>query len=179
MKLSKYKVILLLTIVVIFSFKIFFLSPHIKEIYFSDDVRNFEKNSWKYSFILASIIITILIFYGVKRKLENRKLFIYCMLLFYLITFSSKGLTDNLLLYFNSKIKVENYTKNYVVLRHDPNKVFHIYDKKNEFITFDNQLSKINSIRLKRNLKSLYSLKNKDTLNIEYKIGFLKVKYLE
>ena len=179
-KRSKFKVILvLLTIGVLTSFRIFVIAPLIDEIYFSDDVSNFEESSWKYSFILASIIVTILLFYAVKRKLEKRKLFIYSIVLFFLITFSFKRSTDGLLLYFNSKIKVEKYTKNYVVIRYDPNKVFHIYDRNTEFITFDDQLSKINAIRLKRKLKSLYSLQNKDTLNIEYKIGFLKVKYLE
>ena len=179
MKLSKSKVISFLIIIALFSFKIFFLNPFLKRIYFSDDIRNFEKNSWKYSLVLPSILLIIAIIFAIKRKLADRKFFINCIIVFLLITVFSKRLTDDLLLYFNSKINVENYTKNYIVLRYDPNKVFHIYDKKNEFIVFDEQLKKIDSVRLKRNLKSLYNLQNKDTLNVEYKVGMLKVKYLE
>ena len=120
-----------------------------------------------------------MIVYAIKKKLLSRNFLINCSLIFVLITYCSKGLIDDLLLYLNTKINVENYTKNYVVLRYDPDKVFHIYDKKNEFIVFDEQLKKIDSIRMKKNLKSLYKLQNNDTLNIEYKVGLLKVKYLE
>lgn len=179
MKISKSKVISFIVIGIIISIQIFFLAPYLKKIYFYDDVRNFEKNSWKYSLVLSSLIIIFMIVYAVKRKLLSRNFLINCSMFFVLFNFFSKGLTDDLLLYFNSKINVENYTKNYVVLRYDPNIVFHIYDKKNEFIVFDEQLKKIDSIRLKKNLKSLYKLQNNDTLNIEYKVGILKVKYLE
>ena len=163
MKLSKSKVISFLIISALISFQIFFLNPFLKRIYFSDDIRNFEENSWKYSFILPSILLITAIIFAIRRKLANRKIFINYIIAFLLITLFSKGLTDDLLLYLNSKINVENYTKNYIVLRYDPNKVFHIYDKKNEFIVFDEQLKKIDSVRLKRNLKSLYNLQNNDT----------------
>ena len=179
MKISKSKLITYLIIAALIIFKIFFLNPFLKKIYFSDDIRDFEENSWEYSFILSSIVLVIAIIFALKRKLRNRKFFINCIIVFLLFALFTKGLTDDLLLYFNSKINIENYTKNYIVLRYDPNKVFHIYDKKNEFIVFDEQLKKIDSIRLKRNLKSLYKLQNNDTLNVEYKRGFLKVKYLE
>ena len=179
MKISKSKLITYLIIAALIIFKIFFLNPFFKKIYFSDDIRDFEENSWEYSFILSSIVLVIAIIFALKRKLTNRKFFINCIIVFLLVALFTKGLTDDLLLYFNSKINIEKYTKNYIVLRYDPNKVFHIYDKKNEFIVFDEQLKKIDSIRLKRNLKSLYKLQNNDTLNVEYKRGFLKVKYLE
>ena len=179
MKISKSKLITYYIIAALIIFKIFFLNPFLKKIYFSDDIRDFEENSWEYSFILSSIVLVIAIIFALKRKLTNRKFFINCIIVFLLVALFTKGLTDDLLLYFNSKINIENYTKNYIVLRYDPNKVFHIYDKKNEFIVFDEQLKKIDSIRLKRNLKSLYKLQNNDTLNVEYKRGFLKVKYLE
>lgn len=179
MKISKSKVITFIAIGIIISLQFFFFAPFLKQIYFYDDVRNFEKNSWKYSFVLSSLIIIFMIVYAIKKKLLSRNFLINCSLIFVLITYCSKGLIDDLLLYLNTKINVENYTKNYVVLRYDPNKVFHIYDKKNEFIVFDEQLKKIDSIRIKKNLKSLYKLQNNDTLNIEYKVGLLKVKYLE
>ncbi|MFB3388469.1 hypothetical protein [Flavobacterium sp. LAR06] len=130
-------------------------------------------------FILPSILVVILIVIGFKGKVVNRVFFLGTSILFLFTVFFSKRLTDDVLLYFNSKIKVEEISKDYVVLRNDENKVFHIYDKRSEFISFDDQLNKIDSLRIKSNLKSLYKLENNDTLQVHYKIGFLKVKYLE
>ena len=169
----------MLVLAAIIGYKILYLNPFLKGLYSSEDMRNFKQTSWKYSLLLSSLLLLIIIMIGVRKKLITRKFFLNCILIFFLFTVFTKGLNDDILLYFNSKINIENYCKNYVVIRSDPNKVFHIYDKKNEFIDSDQLFEKINSKRLSRNLKSLYNLQNNDTLNIDYKIGFLNVKFLE
>lgn len=179
MKLSKSTLVQYLIIGALIILQFFFLDPYIKEKYFYSDVDAFKNESWVYSFILPSIFAVIIIVIGFKRKILNRTFLFGTSILFLFIAFFSKRLTDDILLYFNSKIKVEEINKDYVVLRNDENKVFHIYDKKSEFISFDDQLNKIDSLRIKSNLKSLYKLENYDTLQVHYKIGFLKVKYLE
>lgn len=179
MKLSKSTIIAYFVIGVLIILQFFFLDPYIKEKYFYIDVAAFKNESWSYSFILPSILVVIFIIIGFKRKIINRTFLFATSVLFLFSVFFSKRLTDDILLYFNSKIKIEKISKNYVVLRNDENKVFHIYDKKSEFISFDDQLNRIDSLRIKRNLKSLYKLENNDTLQVHYKIGFLKVKYLE
>lgn len=179
MKLSKTNVILYFIIGSLLCFQLFVMNPIIKEIYNYNDISNFEKNSWKYSFILQFFVFMISVIYSIKTKKINRYFIISRIILLFIMSFIFKDLTDDLLLYLNSKVKVEKHIKEYIVLRYDPNKVFHIYDKKNEFIVLDEQLKKIDSIRMKKNLKSLFKLHNNDTLNIEYKVGILNVKYIE
>jgi len=85
-----------------------------------------------------------------EKNFINKTFIIKYLIITVLITLSIRGFTNQILLYVNTKINVEKYTKNYVVMRYDPNKVFHIYDKKNEFISFNDQLKKIDSIRMKK-----------------------------
>ena len=75
MKISKSKVITFIAIGIIISLQFFFFAPFLKQIYFYDDVRNFEKNSWKYSFVLSSLIIIFMIVYAIKKKLLSRRNF--------------------------------------------------------------------------------------------------------
>ena len=178
MKLSKSKVLLFLILIVIFCYKHFYLKPILSKIYFDNDLRNFKENSWSYSFILPLVVLIVLIVYAKKRNLLNKSFVIYSMLYCSLLVLGVKGLTDDIFLYLNSKINVKNFTKNYTVIRYDPNKVFHLYDMKNEFIDFD-KLKKFDSIRLHKNQKSLYKLNDKDTINVNFKKGFLNVKFLE
>lgn len=178
MKLSKPKNIIFTLIVFLYVLQFFVYNTNSKKLYFPEDIHNFKETSWKYSFILPLLIFIPISIYVVRKKMINKRFIFYGILMFFVNCFFFKNLTDNLLLYLNTKINVENYTKNYIVVRHDQNKVFHIYDNKNEFISFSNELSKINIIRLKNNVKSLYELQYKDTLNVNYKVGFLKVKFL-
>ncbi len=170
---------LYLIIGIIVALQVFYLDPYVKGKYFYSDIDAFKKESCKYSFVLPSILFIIFLIIGLKKNVINKTFFFSIFVVFLFVVISSKRLTDNVLLYFNSKTKAEKISKNYVVLRNDENKVFHIYDNKKEFILSEDLLNKIDSIRLKRKLKSLYKLRNNDTLKIEYKIGFLNVKYLE
>lgn len=178
MKLSKSKIIIFTLIVSLYTLQFFVYNTNSKKLYFLEDIHNFKETSWKYSFILPLLIFIPISIYALRKKMINKRSIFYGILMFFVSCFFFKNLTDNLLLYLNTKINIENYTKNYVVVRHDQNKVFHIYDNKNQFISFSNELNKINTIRLKKNLKSLFKLQYKDTLNVNYKVGFLKVKFL-
>lgn len=59
MKLSKTNVILYFIIGSVLCFQLFVMNPIIKEIYNYNDISNFEKNSWKYSFILQFLVFMI------------------------------------------------------------------------------------------------------------------------
>ena len=178
-KLSNASLTLYLIVGIVVILQVFLLDPYIKEKYFFSDIDAFKKESWKYSFVLLSILFIIFLIIGLRKKVIDKTFFFSTFVLFLVVAISSKRLTDNVLLYFNSKTKAEKIIKDYIVLRNDENKVFHIYDNKNEFILSEELLRKIDSLRFKRNLKSLYKLQNNDTIKVEYKIGLLDVKYFE
>jgi energy-converting hydrogenase Eha subunit A len=179
MKISKGTILFLAIIVSIVCLQAFLLSPHIDELYSSDDVRIFKETSWKYSIILPLVILILAVIYVVRKNINDWIYLLSFAFYLFLMSIIWKDLADDLLLYFNSKLNVVQHTKNYVVVRHDANKVFHIYDRKNEFIMYSKSLRKIDAIRAKKNLNCLYDLQNKDTLNIAYKKGFLNIKFLE
>ncbi|MFH6948688.1 hypothetical protein ACHRV6_09370 [Flavobacterium sp. FlaQc-51] len=89
-----------------------------------------------------------------------------------------KNFTDNFLLYINKKISHKSILIVYKVIENKENEVFELYDYKN-FITYKEELDKINNQRINNNLKSVYDYKNNDTLQVSFNYGFLKVKYLE
>lgn len=179
MKLSKSTLITYFIIGILILAQFFFLSPYVKGKYSYNDIQLFKKESWLYSFILPFLLFLFLIIIGWRKKMIVKTYGLYFFILFIFVSFYSKRLTDDILLYFNTKIKVEKISKDYIVSRNDENKVFHLYDNKSEFILSNELLNKIDSLRFKRNLKSLYQLKNNDIIKVEYEIGFLKVKYLE
>lgn len=179
MKLSKSNLIVFLVVGILVVLQIFFLHPYIKGKYFYSDIDAFKKESWKYSFILPSMLFVIVIILGFKNNMLNKTFLFSTFGLFLFVVFYSKRLTDDVLLCLNSQIKVEKFSKYYIVLRNDQNKVFHVYDNKNEFVFSEEFLNKIDSLRLKRNLKSLYTMQNNDTIRVTYKIGFLTLKFLE
>lgn len=179
MKISKYKLSAYLIVGIIISLNLFVIKPILKDNYFTDDVFDFKRNSWKYTIGISLIIFVVFTIFAFKKNKLNRNFIIFNLMSITLITFFGKGIIDGALLYANLKIKTEKYTKTYIVLRHDLNKVFHIYDNKTEFIVSDEQLKKIDAIRINNSLKSLYNLQNNDTLNINYKRGLLNVKFLK
>ena len=81
--------------------------------------------------------------------------------------------------FLNSKFNIECQTKVYHVVSDKTNKIFHIYEDRDEFITSSEQLNKIDSFRILKKHPSIYKLQNGDTLNVKYKIGLFKVKFLE
>jgi hypothetical protein len=69
--------------------------------------------------------------------------------------------------------------KEYVLQKYEQNKVFQLYDNKNEIIARKKELDRIDLGRKSKNLKSIYELNNNDTVIVKYQIGFLKTKYFE
>lgn len=179
MKISKYRLSAYLIVGFILSLNLFILKPILKDTYYTDDIFAFERNSWKYTIGISLIIFVVFTFFALKKNKSNKNFMIVNLMSIPLIALFGKGIIDDALLYANLKIKTEKYTKSYVVLRQDLNKVFHIYDNQKEFIVSDEQLKKIDSIRIKNGLESLYRLQNNDTLNINYKRGLLNVKFLK
>ena len=96
-----------------------------------------------------------------------------------LLAYCLSPLTENTTLYLNSLYDKTRLEKVYVMQRHDTNKVLQFRDKAEEIIVFKSDLHKIDALRKKKNLKSLYELKNKDTIHVHFTLGFLEVKYLE
>ncbi|MCL9810129.1 hypothetical protein [Flavobacterium luminosum] len=179
MRISKKKLIVYLIVTILICFNLFVLKPILKKNYFSEDILDFERNSWKYTIGISLVLLIAFTVYAFKKNILNLKFIIYNFIVVFVFSFFGKASIDHALLYANLKIETKKYTKSYVVIRYAPNKVFHIYDNKSEFIVFEEQLKKIDSIRIKKKLKSLYNLKNNDTLNVDYKTGILNVKFLK
>lgn len=179
MKTSHYNLFPYLILGLVIGLSFFVLKPAIKHNYFYADILYFERNSWKYTIGISLSTFVVLIFFAFKKNKLNKHVILSNFILVSLLALFGKSLIDETLLYANLKIKTEKITKNYVVLKHDSNKVFHIYDNKSEFIFFGDELNKIDYLRIINGLNSLYFLQNKDTLNVNYKRGFLNVKFLK
>lgn len=176
MKISKSIIIYYIIIGTIFCTDIFFLSPIIEENYDYRDISDFKNNSWKYLLIISFIGFTI---YALKKGTLNKKYLLNNLFIIIFIGFFGKGIIDNLLLYLNLKVGKTEYSKQYVVFRDDEKKIFSLYDHEGNFRIFEEELTQIDYSRTTKKQKSIYTFKNKDTLNIDYKIGILGVKYLE
>ncbi len=183
MKIQKSKITIILIFIAVFFLDWFIIEPEIKQSYLNQDIWKFENNSWKYSVITFLLIyISFLIYKLYNSKYNKAGLTVF---LFYLclpsafLAFCLNSLTENTTLYFNSIYHKENLKKEYLIQRYDTNKVFQLYDKKDEIIVSKRELDKIDLIRKMGNLKSLYELQNNDTIIINYGIGFLKTKYFK
>lgn len=163
----------------IISLFIFVIKPILKANYFTDTIYDFKRNSWKYSIGIALVLFVTFAIYAYKNKKLNNSFLIYNLISVSLIALFGKPLIDGVLLYVNLKIQTEQFTKSYVVSRYDPNKEFYIHDNKGEFIRDKEQLNRIEALRIKKGLKSLYLLQGHDTLNVDYTKGLLDVKFLK
>lgn len=177
MRIPKSRILFYLLITLIFLFDLLILKKIVDEKYFYEDIHNFKDASWKYTLILFLILFSFFVIYMLKKRLLTKVNFFFGLLLIGIFAYSLKNLNDDFLLYLNAKIDSDQMLETYTVVRHDPNKVFHIYDDKNEFIVFNDNLKKIDSLRKVRKLKSLFALQNKDTIKVSYKKGFLNIKY--
>ncbi len=182
-KISKSKIITLLIFIGIICLDWFILEPEIKKTYLNHDIWDFENNSWQYCLITFFLIYISLVLYKlIKSKYKKSGLLvvlIYLSLPSAFFALSLTNFTENITLYINSFYHNGNLKKEYLIQRYEKNKVFHLYDNDNEIIFSERELNKINEIRKSKNLVSLYSMKNNDTIIISYRIGFLETKYLK
>ena len=179
MKISKYRLVTYLVFIAIFCSHIFVLGPYIKEKYFHPDVHDFKEVSWKYSLQISFIVLILFFVYGYRKKIISIRYTFSILIVATLFGFFFKSITDDFLLFLNSKFNIECQTKVYHVVSDKTNKIFHIYEDRNEFITSSEELNKIDSLRILKKHPSIYKLQNGDTLNVQYKIGLFKVKFLE
>jgi hypothetical protein len=179
MKISKYRLVTFSVFIAIFCYHIFVLGPYIKEKYFHSDVRNFKEVSWKFSLLISFIVLILFFVYGYRKKIISIRYTFSIVIIATLFGFFFKSITDDFLLFLNSKCNIVSQTKVYHIVSDKTNGIFHIHEDKNEFITSLEQLNKIDSLRILKKYPTIYKLQNGDTLNVQYKIGLFKVKFLE
>jgi len=183
MKITKSNIIYTVIFIAIFCVDLFVMKPYVDEKYLYRDLWDFELDSLQYTIISAFIICLSLILYRVisSIKLNKKSIPVYIILLiqtvFFILVFDS--LIERSALYFNTLFIKENLKKEYVLQKHKDNKAFILFDNKNEIITGIRTLERIDLERKSKKLKSIYKLNNNDTIIINYKIGFLKTKFLE
>jgi len=173
---------MIIILISIFICQRYYIEPVIQKRYLESDIYDFENNAWKYS-IITFFLISIFTF-AVERFIiiddDKGKIEFYYILLYAgMMTFFLKNLTNDITLYINTKTHKDIISKNYTLKKNDSNKVFHLYDNKEEFIIDKNELDFIDSISTRDNLKSIYELKNNDVIPINFNKGFLDIKYLE
>ena len=179
MKISKYRIFAYTVFIAILCTDIFLLRPYIREIYFDIDISNFKDVSWKFSLLLLFVVIVFFLVYGFRKKIINKVYVFSILLMAALFGFFFKGITDNFLLFLNSKFNLDSQIQTYHVVSDNTNKIFHIYENREDFITSPEQLNKIDSLRIVKKYPSLYELKNGDTLKVAYKTGMFNVKFLD
>ena len=183
MRISKSRIIYTIFFGAIFCFDWFIMKPHVNEKYLTRDRWNFEFDSWKYTLISVIIVYLFFVSYSLFSSIKSSKksIFHYIFLLIptLLFVFVLDFFIERTALYLNTMFDNDILEKEYVLQKYEQNKVFQLYDNKNEIITGKKELDRIDLGRKSKNLKSIYELNNNDTIIVKYQIGFPKTKYFE
>ncbi|MDN4012789.1 hypothetical protein QX233_09975 [Chryseobacterium gambrini] len=157
----------------------FFLKPFVKNLYLSDDIKNFKEFSWKYTVSAIIILAGIIIFISKKNvKPSSIPLILLALIVFGSgFYFAFHSLVDNSLLLINSETKKTEIIKVYEVVYHKGKKVFWL---NNENSIHDKEdLQKINHYKVSKGLKSIFDLQNNDTVEVTFNKGWFDIDYLE
>lgn len=178
-KINYYQIIPYLIVTLIVLFNVLVLRPYVDLYYYDRQVIEFKKSSWFFTIVLALLILIVLIIYAFKKRKLNKPFLLNSLFVAVLFAFFIKIWIDNALLYINTKFDNGTIAKSYTIRKFVDLDAPLFYDNKKEIPFSKNQLEKIEAARKMKNLKSIYLLKNNDTININYKIGFLNINYLE
>lgn len=179
MKIPYPKIILYLIVTLIALLKVLVLKPYANLYYYDRQVIEFKKSSWSFTIVLALLFLIALIIYAYKKRKLNKPFLLNSLFAAVLVVFFIKIWLDDVLLYINTKFDNGTIVKSYTIRKYEDLDAPLFYDNKKEILFSKDKLDKIEATRNKKNLKSIYSLNDKDTININYKIGFLKINYLE
>jgi hypothetical protein len=177
-KISKSQIIFFIILIAFFSIYDFVLKPIIRERYLYSDLKNFEDSSWKYTIITFTILLISILFVILKSKTKDLSNLPIVILVLGLSCFMGLHHPINyILLFVNTQTEKEKITRKYEVVNHKEHSIFWLSADKNPIQ--DNQdLDKMNTFRLKKNLTSVFELKNNDTVIIPFKRGIMDVNYL-
>lgn len=179
-KLSTFQILNFVFWTVLVLVNMFYFKPIIQNKYLDADVRAFKDVSWKYSIIVFVIILFAFAGYNYKvnkEKLKIKSVGLFILLAFFL-SFILKNITDNFLLFINTKIDCKNTIIVYKVIENKENGVYELYDNKN-FISNEDELNKIDKNRIGNKSKSILEYKNNDTVLVEFNKGLLGVIFIK
>lgn len=179
-KISGFRIANLLFWTALIVLNVFYFKPIISDKYLLADVLTFKSESWKYSLVVFFVIVILVLGYGYKTYKEKLKFFNICLLvvLSLFLSYLLKNITDNFLLFLNSKLEAKEVVVVYKVIENKENKVFSLYDNKN-FINSENQLNKINKYRNDNKIKSVFEYKNNDTIHVSFNKGLFGVNFMK
>ncbi|WP_261512452.1 hypothetical protein [Chryseobacterium paludis] len=176
--ISKSQIIFFIILITFFSVYSFILKPIIRERYLYADLKNFEDGSWKYTIITFFILLIIILFAIIKSKTKDLSNLPIVILVLGLSWFMGLHHPINyILLFVNIQTGKEKITRKYEVVNHKEHQVFWLHADKNS-IHDDQDFDKVNTYRVKKNLKSVFELKNNDTIIVNFKKGIMDVNYL-
>lgn len=177
-KISKTQIISFIIFIIIFSIYDFVLKPIIRERYLYADLENFENGSWKYTIIIFIILLIIMLFAIIKSKIKDlSNLPIVILVLGGVCFIGLRHPINDLLLFVNIQTGKEKITRKYEVVNHKEQSVFWL-DANENSIHDNNDLDKVNKYRVEKNLKSVFEMKNKDTIVVLFKRGIMDINYL-
>lgn len=189
MKISKSNIVIFIVVTGIILFQIIVLEPFIKKTYQFYEISKFTDTSWKYSliiFIAVFILLVGILFFVRKREYKKIKFFelAYLFFIIFLMCFIFfKRLTDYTLLYFNQKNIKSEYQKTFNIVensirKNDHNSIY-LFNGEQGIISDVYILKHINNQRVKNNLKPIFELKNKDTIELKFCKGYFDVEFLK
>jgi hypothetical protein len=178
-KINYYQIIPYLITTLVVLLNVLVLRPYVNLYYDDKQVIEFKKSSWFFTIVLALLLLIALIIYAYKKRKLNKPFLLNSLFVAVLFAFFIKIWIDDALLYINSKFDNGTIAKSYTIRKYEDLDAPLIYDNKKEILFSKDQLEKIEATRKMKNLKSIYSLNDKDTININFKTGFLKINYLE
>ena len=178
MKISKSKIIYLVVLITYLCFDWFIMTPHINKKYLASDIPNFE---FYWEFIIVSFIVVYVSLILYSLKTFRKTIFQYFSLLIptVLIVYFFNFLINSPALYFNTNFYKETLVKEYIIIKDNQSQTTILLGEDNEMIGRITDLYKIDLIRKRNKLNSVFDLNNNDSIIVNYRIGFLKSKYLE
>lgn len=178
-KINYYQIIPYLITTLVILLNVLVLKPYVNLYYYDRQVIEFKKSSWFFTIVLALLLLFALIIYAYKKRKLNKPFLLNSLFIAVLFAFFVKIWLDDTLLYINTKFDNGTIVKSYNVRKFEDLDTPLFYDNKKEILFSTDQLEKIEATRKMKKLKSIYSLKDKDTININFKTGFLTINFLE
>lgn len=174
----KTKILIFSVIIFVALLHHYYLRGYAYDYYFFDNIDEFYSKVEEILLIIAILSSFLFLIYSLKKKASAKFLFWGIIGIFVLNSWSERIITDSIL-YLNTKIKIENQTEIYSVLKPEGEVRFALHNKKTGgILTFPNILWEIDTRRRLNGQKSMYDNEN-DTIHIPFKKGFLKMKFLE
>lgn len=156
------------------------IEPYIESKYLRADLLEYNQNTWKFYVFFFAIVYVIFMIFVIRTEKKEKSILIIAlnsMIILSFLFFLVKSPINRINLIVNTLSTQETFQETYTISHRGLNNVSLYATSKESVILFDEELNAIEEIRKERQLTSLYDLKDKDTITIDFAKGYLDMKY--